>query len=430
MVRISRVLIAVAAAGLLVSACTVKKTERPPLAGPSELALSLSLSANPDTLTADGSSQSRVVILARDQNGLAIKGLPLHVELIDPTITATGQLSSDNVTTGTDGRATVNYTAPFLGLESGGKTVTISVTPTGTDYANTIPRSVSIRLVPAGYGPTANFTWSPAMPVPNSAVTFDGSGSTSDSGTIASYSWDFGDGSTGTGVRPQHTYRAVGDYQVTLIVVDDKGRMSTPCTQTVTVAEGESPTAAFVFSPSAPIPLQTIFFNASTSTPGAGRTIVAYAWNFGNGTTAQGVTTSTSYNAIGTYNVTLVITDDIGQTASKSQAVIVALGTATADFAITVTGNDVPNNTVNVFVDASASKPSSGQAIASYEWIFGDGTPMSTTSVRTNTHAYPNPGTTGTPPVGRTITYTITLTVVDTGGARAATTKTVTITGF
>jgi len=505
MVRISRVLIAVAAAGLLVSACTIKKTERPPLAGPSELALSLSLSASPDILTQDGSSQSHVVILARDQNGQAVKGLPLHVEIaVNGVITAFGQLSSQNVTTGSDGRATLSYTAPPLPPDNvdSGTIVTIRVFPTGADYANTEARSVNIRLVPPGFvpsGPTASYTYLPAMPVPNSPVTFDASASKSN-GTIVVYSWDFGDDSTGTGVNPQHTYRAVGDYQVTLIVVDDQGRMSNPCTQTVTVAAGDSPTANFVVSPSAPTTYQTVFFNASTSTPGAGRTIVDYAWNFGAGASQHGMTVTTSYDTPGSYNVTLVVTDDVGQTASKSQSltvatgglkplftyspsspapgmavqfdaststsvygiasyewewgdatygglgvrashiygsagtyivsltltdvaghkatgtgsVIVAAGNPKADFATSVNGT-------TVVVDASASTPSTGQTITSYEWVFGDSTTVYSTTSRTYSHTYAG----GTP--GTTTTFTITLTVTDSGGGRATTSKTVTI---
>jgi microbial collagenase len=42
------------------------------------------------------------------------------------------------------------------------------------------------------------------------AVTFDGTGSSDVDGTIVSYMWDFGDGNTGTGVNPSHTYATAG----------------------------------------------------------------------------------------------------------------------------------------------------------------------------------------------------------------------------
>ncbi|MBE3128800.1 MAG: PKD domain-containing protein, partial [Actinobacteria bacterium] len=50
---------------------------------------------------------------------------------------------------------------------------------------------------------------------------FDGSSSSDEDGTIVSYSWDFGDGSTGSGVTVTHTYNAPGNYKATLIVTDD-----------------------------------------------------------------------------------------------------------------------------------------------------------------------------------------------------------------
>jgi len=52
---------------------------------------------------------------------------------------------------------------------------------------------------------------------------FDGSGSYDPDGTIVTYAWDFGDGNTGTGATPTHTYEQDGDYLVTLCVTDDDG---------------------------------------------------------------------------------------------------------------------------------------------------------------------------------------------------------------
>ncbi len=322
MARICRVLIPVVAAGLLVSGCTVSKTERPPLAGPSELGLSLSVTANPDIIP-QNASQSQVVILALDGNGQAVKGLPIRLSL-NPVV---GQLSASDVTTGGDGRAAVAYTAPPLPPDNRETTVTISATPVSTDYSNAVPRSVIIRLVLPDVVPPlpdASFTFWPGLPAPNSTVTFDGTASSSQTGTIVVWSWDFGDGTTGKGARVQHVYRTAGDYNVSLSVTDNNGRTCpTPFTQVVPVSASDPPTAAFVFSPTAPAVAQTIFFNASNSTAGTGRTIVDFAWDFGNGSTQRGVSAATSYPAAGTYNVMLTVTDDLGQRSTKTQTVTV-----------------------------------------------------------------------------------------------------------
>jgi PKD repeat protein len=52
---------------------------------------------------------------------------------------------------------------------------------------------------------------------------FDASSSFDPDGSIVSYSWDFGDGSTGSGVTTSYTYAADGTYTVTLTVTDDAG---------------------------------------------------------------------------------------------------------------------------------------------------------------------------------------------------------------
>jgi PKD repeat protein len=67
-------------------------------------------------------------------------------------------------------------------------------------------------------------------------ITFDGSGSTDPDGSIASYAWAFGDGSTGTGVNPTHAYATAGTFTVSLMVTDNDGATNTAST-TATIAE-------------------------------------------------------------------------------------------------------------------------------------------------------------------------------------------------
>src|SRR4051812_5582391 len=71
--------------------------------------------------------------------------------------------------------------------------------------------------------PTASFTLS----CPSLTCAFDASGSADPDGGIAGYAWDFGDGTTGSGVGPSHAYAAAGQYPVSLTVTDDHGATTT-----------------------------------------------------------------------------------------------------------------------------------------------------------------------------------------------------------
>ncbi len=240
MVRASRVIVAVPAVALLVCGCTITKTERPDLAGPSELALSLSVNANPDLLVQDGVSQSQIVVLARDQGGQPVKNLPLRFDVSVNTNTLPGRLSLPSAVTDSDGRAVVVYIAPpqYGSQTDLGTIASIGVTPVGTDYASDVRRQVTIRLVPPNVplsGPIASFAYSPLSPTANALVTFDGSHSGSDV-AITEYAWDFGDGFTGSGAVVQHAFAAAGSYVVKLVITDANAKSSAPFKQTITVS--------------------------------------------------------------------------------------------------------------------------------------------------------------------------------------------------
>jgi PKD repeat protein len=150
------------------------------------------------------------------------------------------------------------------------------------------------------------------------AATVDGTGSTDADGTIASYAWTFGDGSTGTGATASRSYAAPGTYPVTLTVTDDKGATSS-ATRLVTVAPlvpNTAPTAGF----SSAADHLAVSFDASAAADGDG-VVTGYAWNFGDGTTGTGVLASHTYAKAGTYTVTLTVTDDDGATASAEEVV-------------------------------------------------------------------------------------------------------------
>jgi YVTN family beta-propeller protein len=80
---------------------------------------------------------------------------------------------------------------------------------------------------PAGVALTPDQSPTAAFAVPNvfagTPVTFSGAASSDPDGTISSYFWTFGDGGTGSGVSPSHTYRGPGTYNAKLTVEDSEG---------------------------------------------------------------------------------------------------------------------------------------------------------------------------------------------------------------
>ncbi|MBA3242041.1 MAG: PD40 domain-containing protein, partial [Acidobacteria bacterium] len=79
------------------------------------------------------------------------------------------------------------------------------------------------------------------------STVFNGSGSFDPDGSIASYSWNFGDGGTGSGVSPTHAYATPGSYTVTLTVTDNLGaQASATATASVSSSSGDQYTASFL----------------------------------------------------------------------------------------------------------------------------------------------------------------------------------------
>ncbi|NCT66485.1 MAG: PKD domain-containing protein [Rhodanobacteraceae bacterium] len=184
--------------------------------------------------------------------------------------------------------------------------------------AATFGRSVW-EYVPSGNAaPTANFTFT------TNGLTAQFTDASSDSdGTIASWAWTFGDGTTSTQQNPSHTYAAAGSYTVTLTATDDGGATNT-ISKPVTVATSNvPPTANFGFTTTG---LTANFTDGSTDSDGS---IASRSWTFGDGATSTATNPSHTYAAAGTYSVTLTVTDNLGATDSITKPVTVAAPTFT-----------------------------------------------------------------------------------------------------
>src|SRR5882672_1753267 len=189
--------------------CTVHQTAAPGLSGPSGLALTIQVTASPDSISQDGGSQSSIQVTATGPDGKPKTGLPLRIDMFVGGVGQDyGTLSGRTIVTNSSGVASVVYTAPpsptagIFGVCKGlpGNCVDIVATASGSGFETAAPESVTIRLVPLGViqppagAPTAAFTFSPQPAAANAPVLFDASASQIGTGAsqIVSYSWTFG----------------------------------------------------------------------------------------------------------------------------------------------------------------------------------------------------------------------------------------------
>jgi len=288
------------------------------------------------------------------------------------------------------------WSRSFFGFGSFNKTYNVTLTPLG----------------PVNQDPNAAFTFTPANPQINEWVPFDASGSSDPDGSIVSYNWSFGDGSTDSGATAFHRFGAPGTYVVTLTVTDNDGATDS-ATQAVQVGSANlPPTAAFAFTPTNPAVNGWIQFNGSASVDSDG-SITSYAWSFGDGSTDSGAIAWHRFSLPGTYTITLTVTDNDGASDSVSQTLQIGGVNLPPTAALSFTPT---NPAVNGWVqfNGSASTDPDG-SIASYAWNFGDG---STDSGSTVWHRFTLPGT-----------YTVTLTVSDNDGAHDSISQTIVVGG-
>jgi chitodextrinase len=334
--------LAVAAA----AASCVHKTEEPGLTGPSGFGRTVTVAATPDRIQQDGASQSSIAVQVIGPNGAPLSGVTVRMDTAwNGTLRDdVGKLAARTIVTGSDGIARTTFTAPgpFAPPDDAKiNMIDVQATLTGTDAQTGNPISTTIALtpkdgiLPPSEPPTPQLLFFPTAPTVGVSVFFDGTASCpgamangacapTNSGTIASYFWRFGDGTTATGATASHAYGLAQTYPVTLTVTNTRG-VSAAASVNVVVTEGD-PTAAFTASVANAL-THTITFDGSSSTAITGATIVSYQWSFGDGnfTTPSPLPTAThTYSATGSYAVRLVVTDNLGRV-SKNPPVTVAV---------------------------------------------------------------------------------------------------------
>ena len=182
---------------------------------------------------------------------------------------------------------------------------------TGYDLLALLPDDIENAVESNTQPPIAAIT-GPAAIAEGGSATFDASGSLDPNGSVASYAWDFGDGSTGSGVSVTHTFPQDGVFQVRVTATDIDG-LTDSATFTLTVTN-VTPVVGAV--PNGALNLGATYTAAGTFTdPGADAWTATVNW--GDGSAPEQVPLSGRsfslthiYTAAGTYTVSIDIADD------------------------------------------------------------------------------------------------------------------------
>ncbi len=251
-------------------------------------------------------------------------------------------------------------------------TVKLTVKNSGGSHTMTRENYISV----GGSGIVADFTGTPTSGTAPLTVQF----TDLSTGGPTMWAWDFGDGGTSMLGSPSYTYQAPGTYTVTLTASSQTGGTSTKVKEGyITVTQAGEIVADFTGTPtSGTAPLTVQFTDLSTGGP------TMWSWGFGDGGTSMLGSPSYTYQAPGTYTVTLTASSQTGGTSTKVKEgyiTVTQAGGIVADFVGTPTSGNMP--LAVQFSDRSQGGP------IMWAWAFGDG---GTAIVANPVHVYQQPG--------------------------------------
>src|SRR6185295_16049160 len=152
-----------------------------------------------------------------------------------------------------------------------------------------------------GTKPTADFTFTPDNTCASTPIQFTDNSSTTP-GADVKWSWNFGDGGSSNVQNPTYTFHGTGTLNVQLTVTNN-GCLDV-VTKPITVLP---PVAKFGYTVNCTDHLTVAFSDSSLTDIAAGP--ITYQWDFGDGATSSSQSPSHSYSSLGTYNVTLTVTN-------------------------------------------------------------------------------------------------------------------------
>ncbi len=241
---------------------------------------------------------------------------------------------------------------------NGTYTVTLFILSISPSCSTSISQTVSVNTVNTGTcNLVANFSASQGA---NGLVNFNNTSTGTFTGTT--YSWNFGNGNTSTATSPATTYTANGTYIATLTA---NNNFTPSCTSTKTLAIVVNSfcnlNAAFSAVPgnNGSVALSNL------TTPSVG---VTYTWNFGNSTSSNQSNPALSYNANGTYTITLMAQTFTPACTSSASAVVTITNVSTCNLNANFTTSQTGNGGVS-FNNTSTGTSST----STYAWTFGNG---------------------------------------------------------
>ncbi|MGC8866450.1 MAG: PKD domain-containing protein [Bacteroidales bacterium] len=168
-----------------------------------------------------------------------------------------------------------------------------------------------VKSVEISHLPVAQFTADSACLGTPTHFTDQSSTST---GTITNWLWDFGDGYTSTLQNPEHTYMNWGTYAVTLTVTNGSG-----CQNDASMSVLVKPLPVAAFSYSGECAGAPTYFTDMSVTPQGN--IVQWLWDFGDGASSSIANPVHVYSTGGTFTVNLTVINGMGCSSSTPQTV-------------------------------------------------------------------------------------------------------------
>lgn len=248
---------------------------------------------------------------------------------------------------------------------------TIKLNVVNADGIDTMTKEDVIAVYPS---PNVNFRVNNNIACAPASIVF--TDLTLPSNQVTSRLWDFGDGTTSTATNPTHIYTNIGYYNITLTITTSNGCAPPPAVRNhfLRIISGVTPNFDFSRSTNCSAPVNVDFINQTTG-PG----ILTNQWTLGNGNNSSVKNPSTTYNALGTYNVTLTTTSNYGCKGTLTKPITFAANTTSFSSPDSV----CPNSAVK-FTNQGSSAPTSAK------WDFGDG---SFSNDLNPVKAFANPGT-------------------------------------